>query len=53
MLIFGLLSLKGNRDNASPGFIAFGLFFLFAGIASCFGMQTGVPKSISLDLRRS
>ncbi|KAF4617622.1 hypothetical protein D9613_006212 [Agrocybe pediades] len=50
LLIFGLLALLDKRNNLSPGLVAIGFFFIFVGIAACFGMQTGFAVNPARDL---
>ncbi|KAF4611157.1 hypothetical protein D9613_006641 [Agrocybe pediades] len=50
LLLFGLLALLDKRNGLSPGLVAIGFFFVFVGIAACFGMQTGFAVNPARDL---
>jgi len=50
LLLIGLLSLLDKRNGLSPGLVAIGFFFIFVGIAACFGMQTGFAVNPARDL---
>ncbi|KIM44759.1 hypothetical protein M413DRAFT_17714 [Hebeloma cylindrosporum] len=50
LLMVGVLALTDKRNQLTPGLVPIGLFIVFVGIVSSFGMQTGFAVNPASDL---